>query len=626
MKSCVSIVAFALCFSQAAIAVAQQLAIKGQRELKIKQGESITLSLDDITVEADRALNYPNGFYLLIDDGSNYDVNGNTITPMSSFHGNLKVDIRVSNGNRTSDRFELKIKVEKAEGDDDDDDDEPTNAKPIIVSQVAVEINKGQSFKIELVHLVVSDSDNNYPSDFTIKVEPGSNYTVSGTTVTPASNFTGNLIVKVKVNDGTIDSDVFDFKITVKQVADPNVKPVITTQSTLSTFKNEPFTIRLADLSVTDPDDAYPTGFTLTVLPGSNYAVSGATVTPSTNFLGSLTIKVKVNDGTDDSNLFDLIVTVVERGTLQILSQSVINVLEDSSYAFKLSDLNVSDPLDSYPSGFSIVLLPGDNYTVEGAVVFPNSNYNGNLKVPVTVSKGATSSNVYEALVVVMPVNDPPLFSEFDDSPISISAQVSELKIASEVKTADIDNELLAFAEIQIDTGSSKTFLAYENTENVRGVFDQSKGTLIFIGEGAMAEYDQALQSVSFSSSDSLRTTTTISFRLNDGNSYSEAYVKTIINEGSHFGIEIPSAFTPNNDNANDRWVISLLQSSASAKIELRIYNDKGLLLFESDSFDKAWDGTFEGELMAAGSYFFTMVVSDTTKRTRKRGVVTLLR
>jgi hypothetical protein len=87
------------------------------------------------------------------------------------------------------------------------------------------------------------------------------------------------------------------------------VLPTITGQrpTPLITEKNTSITIAFENLRVSDPDvfvPPYPQGFTLKVFSGSNYSLSNTTVTPVNNFVGTLTVKVQVNDGKFDSNLF----------------------------------------------------------------------------------------------------------------------------------------------------------------------------------------------------------------------------------------------------------------------------------------------------------------------------------
>ena len=85
---------------------------------------------------------------------------------------------------------------------------------------------------------------------------------------------------------------------------------MITGQNTLSTSQNTGLMITLADLTVTNTDNIYPTGFSLTVMAGTNYTLVGNTITPATDFTGILTVPVKVNDGAADSNIYNLSVSV----------------------------------------------------------------------------------------------------------------------------------------------------------------------------------------------------------------------------------------------------------------------------------------------------------------------------
>ncbi len=120
-------------------------------------------------------------------------------------------------------------------------------------------------------------------------------------------NYSGTLTVPVYVNDGSANSNIYNLTITVNAVNDA---PVITGQGTLSTNEDTPLTINLADLTVTDADNTYPTGFSLTVQSGSDYTFSGNTITPSANYNGTLTVPVYVNDSSANSASYNLSVTV----------------------------------------------------------------------------------------------------------------------------------------------------------------------------------------------------------------------------------------------------------------------------------------------------------------------------
>ncbi|GAA0853737.1 reprolysin-like metallopeptidase [Aliiglaciecola litoralis] len=91
---------------------------------------------------------------------------------------------------------------------------------PLITAQVAQEINEDTSLTIEFSDLVVDDPDSDYPSNFSLTILPGANYTSSGITVTPSNNFFGTLRVNLTVNDGINDSNVFVFNVSVSPLND----------------------------------------------------------------------------------------------------------------------------------------------------------------------------------------------------------------------------------------------------------------------------------------------------------------------------------------------------------------------------------------------------------------------
>ncbi len=86
-----------------------------------------------------------------------------------------------------------------------------------------------------------------------------------------------------------------------------NTAPTITGQNAVSLSEDTSRAITLADISITDPD---PDMQTLTVQDGTNYTHVGNTITPTLDYHGTLTVPLIVNDGTDNSPIFNMSVTV----------------------------------------------------------------------------------------------------------------------------------------------------------------------------------------------------------------------------------------------------------------------------------------------------------------------------
>ena len=227
----------------------------------------------------------------------------------------------------------------------------------------------------------------------------------------PAPDFFGVLNVNVSVHDGVSESPIYTLKITVTEVK--NVVPVITDQKpNISIVENTPLSILLSHLIVTDPDNKYPGDFTLKVYPGDNYTVNTTTITPIPSFKkGTLSVRVTVNDGKAESAVYLLKVEVTPLDvTPKIIGQKELTMLEDSTLAITLTDLQVSDADNpGYPKGFSLIMLPPgktDRYTVTGTTIRPWLNVNDFIEVGVKVSDGKNISDEFRLSILVTPVND----------------------------------------------------------------------------------------------------------------------------------------------------------------------------------------------------------------------------
>ncbi|WP_276372859.1 hypothetical protein, partial [Chryseolinea sp. H1M3-3] len=419
--------------------------ISGQQPLSVDQGGSLTIELGHLTV-TDPDNSYPTGFTLKVFGGNNYTFSGTTVTPASNFSGQLTIPVTVNDGENESNRFDLKVDVIKKQ-----------NEPPVITGQQPLSVDQGGSLTIELGHLTVTDPDNSYPTGFTLKVFGGNNYTFSGTTVTPASNFSGQLTIPVTVNDGENESNRFDLKVNV--IKKQNEPPLITGQQPLSVNQGGSLTIELAHLTVTDPDNSYPTGFTLKVFGGNNYTFSGTTITPSANFSGQLTIPVSVNDGENESNRFDLKVDVIKKQNEPpiITSQQTMSVNQGGSLTIELAHLTVTDPDNSYPTGFTLKIFGGNNYTFNGTTITPDANFSGQLTIPVSVNDGENESNRFDLKVdVIKKQNEPPVI--IGQEALSVNQGGSLTIELGHLTVTDPDNSYPTEFTLKVFGGNNYTF------------------------------------------------------------------------------------------------------------------------------------------------------------------------
>jgi gliding motility-associated-like protein len=66
---------------------------------------------------------------------------------------------------------------------------------------------------------------------------------------------------------------------------------------------------------------------------------------------------------------------------------------------------------------------------------------------------------------------------------------------------------------------------------------------------------------------------------------------------------EIPNVFTPNNDNINDRLIART--SRLVERVDFKLFNRNGMLIFKTDKPRIEWDGTYNGRIVSPGVYFY---------------------
>jgi hypothetical protein len=190
---------------------------------------------------------------------------------------------------------------------------EPARAVPRFTSTPVTAVNEDAAYRYDIS---TADSQNGerrvtavtLPSWLTLSNE-GRNG-AARITGTPTQGQVGTHAVSLRVqNLRTNSAALQNFSIVVTNVNDA---PVITGQAPnpIPVQQGTAFTITLAHVLVTDVDNAYPTGFTLTVMNGTNYTRNGNTITPTATFTGTLSVPVRVSDGAANSNTFNLAVSV----------------------------------------------------------------------------------------------------------------------------------------------------------------------------------------------------------------------------------------------------------------------------------------------------------------------------
>ena len=85
--------------------------------------------------------------------------------------------------------------------------------------------------------------------------------------------------------------------------------------------------------------------------------------------------------------------------------------------------------------------------------------------------------------------------------------------------------------------------------------------------------------------------------------------------------IEMPNSFTPNNDGTNDMWNLDFSSYSNGA---IQVYSKWGNLVWESSGTMLSWDGTSNGQILPAGTYYYILDIDNGTLT--QNGPVTIVK
>jgi gliding motility-associated-like protein len=279
----------------------------------------------------------------------------------------------------------------------------------------------------------------------------------------------------------------------------------------------------------------------------------------------------------------------------------------------------------------------GNNYTVSGSTITPSPDFAGSIFASVTVDDGKRTSAPFNFQITVRPVNDASVIALNDPDSLRIQPGSKPTALFQDVDISDVDNDSLSLAEVSFDENtysSGADMLLFTNTPEIKGVFDSQNGILALIGKGSVDQYIVALQSIqiqlasSGESGSDVPQNKSIYLLVNDGQDNSNRVAKTIATtEQSAISLEIPTGFTPNGDAVNDTWSIRPLKPENDYQEAIvRVYTKSGLLVFEANGLHREWDGRYNGVVLPADVYFYTIDLNIPDTLPSLKGIVTILR
>ncbi|MGE3541848.1 MAG: Ig-like domain-containing protein [Candidatus Tectimicrobiota bacterium] len=319
-------------------------------------------------------------------------------TPAADFHGTDSLTFTAHDGTGDSSSATVSITVT------------PVNDAPVAASQT---VSTSEDTLLAIT-LTATDVDNDTLT-FTLVQQPAHG-TLSGTppqvTYMPAADFHGSDSFTFKANDGTVESNLATVSITVTPVNDP---PVAASQ-TVSTSEDTPLAITL---TATDVDGNQIVSFTLVQQPAHG-TLSGAppqvTYTPAADFHGADSFTFQASDGTVDSAVATVSITVTPVNDPPVLDPIGPQVVQEGQTLVVL--LTATDPegdaclmtAGNLPQGATFT----DHHDCTATFSWtPGFDTAGNYRVLFTVTDTGTpmASDFEEVTITVGPFNRPPVLA-----------------------------------------------------------------------------------------------------------------------------------------------------------------------------------------------------------------------
>ncbi len=256
-------------------------------------------------------------------------------------------------------------------------------------------------------------------------------------TYTPPADFNGTASFQFKANDGTVDSNTATVTITVNPVNDAPVA------FDAGRATDEDTTLSSSVPAAVDVDGDSLTYAVVTGLPGLTFNANGTfTYVPPANFNGTKTFTYKANDGSADSNVATITITVNPVNDAPVAAND--SAATDQGVAVDVdvlaNDADIDGPslgVGSFSQGANgtVALVAGKlRYT-------PNAGFHGTDSFTYRATDGIADSNLATVTITVRKPNEAPVAAD-----LSVSTP-EDTTLTSSVVATDADSDALTYSE-----------------------------------------------------------------------------------------------------------------------------------------------------------------------------------
>jgi gliding motility-associated-like protein len=340
------------------------------------------------------------------------------------------------------------------------------------------------------------------------------------------------------------------------------------------------------------------------------YALSGLRYTPNADYQGVETLSVGVTSS-DDTNVRTTVPITVITNRLPTVSDLTVSTVENQPYVFRLADFTdqYEDPDDAPSFGPAQIYLTeapqngtfvyqGDSLrpadyasegfvipvaeVVAGALVYaPNAGFSGSDQARWNASDGAGQAESDAAILIeVLPALT---IAVSEDLRTICSGQTDTLQVNITAGSA----EGLTYA------WSCPGDCGLEEPTNQDSVVVRPTQTTVYVVTVTNPVADESVSDT----------------------------VTVVVEECLAPTLSIPNTFTPNGDETNDVWAIS--SQGGSFPLAVEVVDRYGHLVYRSEAYQGDWDGTYEGQILPEGTYYYLVTSAEGDVH---KGPLTILR
>ena len=311
-----------------------------------------------------------------------------------------------------------------------------------------------------------------------------------------------------------------------------------------------------------------------------NNALSGLSFMPTSEFSGTASLTLMTNDqgasGTggaqSDTDVVLITVTAVnDSPVVSGIEAATLGFTENAAATQITSAVTVSD-VDTATMQSASVAITGNYQSAEDVLSFVNANnivgnfnsttgilsllgadsianYQAALRsvkyqntsdnpstavrtVSFTVNDGNSNSAAATRTVTITAVNDVPSLAGMEGGVLAYAENDGPVAMTAALTISDADNTQIQSATVQITANyqNGQDVLAFADTGSITGSFNAATGTLTLTGPDTLANFRNALRSVTYenTSSNPSESQRTVSFIVSDGTANSSAATRNI--------------------------------------------------------------------------------------------------